>query len=192
MNSALRALDPHCALRLVDDTRGTGGCLQLALRTPDRQPSEVGLVEIPKKPKDYGHILPVELLSGDRPVDFQKSGMAAGLCLTMRNPSRPWNLDQLGAQIHYILRNPGKPPEAVDVVGKRLDTLFGLEVARWKRLNFYSKGAEFGAPGVHLLERVTAMSTSSTQEVGESSTIVAASWSASTCTSTFSMRMQPQ
>ncbi|MGK4008376.1 hypothetical protein WMF31_37535 [Sorangium sp. So ce1036] len=109
--------------------------------------------EIPKKTKDYGHILPVELLSGDRPVGFKARGVAAGLRQTMRNLSRLWNVDHLGAQIQQIVGNLGKAAEAIDVEEDRLEALLReLELAGLERFKFHFQGAEFEAPCVRLLK----------------------------------------
>lgn len=110
--------------------------------------------EIPKTPKDYGHILPVELLSGDRPVSFQAKSVAAGLRQTMHNLSRLWNVDHLGEHIEQILEDLRKPGGPVNVAEEdRLEALLReLEVAGWKRFEFHFQGAEFEAPCVRLLE----------------------------------------
>ena len=110
--------------------------------------------EIPKIPKDYGHILPVELLSEGRSVGFQAKGVAAELRQTMHNLSRLWNVDHLGAYVEQILEGLRKPIDTSDVVKvDRLETLLQeLEVAGWERFKFHFQGAEFEAPCVRLLE----------------------------------------
>ncbi|WP_437713010.1 restriction endonuclease [Sorangium sp. So ce448] len=109
--------------------------------------------DIPKKPKDYGHILPVALLSGDRPVGFKAKGVAAGLRQTMRNLSRLWNVDHLGAQIQQIVGNLGRSAETTDVEEDRLEALLReLELAGLERFKFHFQGAEFEAPCVRLLK----------------------------------------
>ncbi|MDC0750004.1 restriction endonuclease [Polyangium mundeleinium] len=110
--------------------------------------------QIPKAPKDYGHILPVELLSEERPVGFQAKGVAAGLRQTMRNLSRLWNIDHLGEHVEQILKGLEEPTgRGGDDEGDRLVALLGeLEVAGWERFKFHFQGAEFEAPCVRLLE----------------------------------------
>jgi restriction endonuclease len=110
--------------------------------------------EIPAKPKDYGHILPVELLWPDRPVSFHANGVAAGLRQTMRNMSRLWNVDHLGRGVEQILEELQTPPDpGVDGKEDRLDLLLReLELSAWKRFEHHFHGAEFEAPCVRLLE----------------------------------------
>lgn len=110
--------------------------------------------EIPSAPKDYGHILPVELLSADRPVGFQAKGVAAGLRQTMHNLSRLWNVDHLGAHVEQILGDLRRPGGLINVVEEdRLEALLReLEAAGWERFKFHFQGAEFEAPCVRLLE----------------------------------------
>jgi hypothetical protein len=110
--------------------------------------------EIPNAPKDYGHILPVELLSEDRPVGFHAKGVAAELRQTMHNLSRLWNVDHLGAHVEQILRDLRRPGGLINIVeGDRLEALLReLEAAGWERFKFHFQGAEFEAPCVRLLE----------------------------------------
>jgi hypothetical protein len=110
--------------------------------------------QIPKAPKDYGHVLPVELLSEDRPVGFQAKGVAAGLRQTMRNLSRLWNIDHLAEPVEQILKSLQEPTgPSGDDEGDRLEALLGeIEAAGWERFRFYFQGAEFEAPCVRLLE----------------------------------------
>ncbi len=110
--------------------------------------------EIPAKPKDYGHILPVELLSPTAPVSFTAKGVAAELRQTMRNMSRLWNIDHLGVPVESILQQLQLPGGTIGPVEEdRLDTLLReLEAAGWERFKFHFHGAKFEAPCVRLLE----------------------------------------
>ena len=110
--------------------------------------------EIPEQPRDYGHILAVELLSADHPVHFHEKNVAAGLRQTMRNMSRLWNVNHLGAPIEQILNELQKPEKQRR--GGETDKLEALlrklERHGWEQLEFYFQSAEFEAPCVRLLK----------------------------------------
>jgi hypothetical protein len=111
--------------------------------------------QIPEKPVDYGHILPVELISHETPVSFLANGVAAGLRQTMRNMSRLWNIDHLGADVNAIVKALAQPKKNGLSAGKldRLaDLLTSLEDHGWDRLKHHYQGAEFEAPCIRLLE----------------------------------------
>lgn len=112
--------------------------------------------EIPPEHGDYGHILPVELLSSDQPVSFQAQVVAAELRETMRNLSRLWNIDHLGPHVEQIVRTLGTP--AVIAGGAEIDRLEAvlrdLEHQAWEKLRFHYHGATFEEPCVRLLEAI--------------------------------------
>ena len=110
--------------------------------------------DIPGDPKDYGHVLPVELLSNEHPVAFQAHDVAAGLRETMHNLSRLWNIDHLGDHVDSILRSLSERGRILEDPGlDRLETILGaLERHGWTQFRFHFMGAEFEKPCVRLLE----------------------------------------
>ena len=112
--------------------------------------------EIPGSPVDYGHILPVELLSHDRPVSLHAKSVAAGLRQTMRNLSRLWNIDHLGQHVEQIVQRLGSPAEIADdaEVDRLESVLRALEQHGWEKLCFHFQGAEFEDPCIRLLEAI--------------------------------------
>jgi hypothetical protein len=112
--------------------------------------------DIAKKHDDYGHILPVELLSGDHPVSFYAEGVAAGLRQTMGVRSRLWNIDHLGAEVAHVVEGLGKPqpPRPGVPVDKLASLLAVLEKHGWQQLQHDFHGAEFEEPCVRLLEAI--------------------------------------
>lgn len=111
--------------------------------------------QIPSEQRDYGHILPVELVSGKTPVSFLATPVAAGLRQTMRNLSRLWNIDHLGAEVDVIVNALGLA-RGKALAGSKLDRLGDmltvLEDHGWEQLKHHYHGAEFEAPCVRLLE----------------------------------------
>lgn len=110
--------------------------------------------QIPQDPRDYGHILPVEVLSGDHPVSFQAGVVAAGLRETMRNRSRLWNVDHLGQHVVQIVSSLGQAALTGPKVDRLELVLQALEHEAWERLKFHFHGAEFEEPCVRLLEAI--------------------------------------
>lgn len=110
--------------------------------------------EIPESPKDYGHILPIELISKSNPVHFQAKSVAAGLRQTMRNLSRLWNIDHLGEHVEQILEHLAAPQSQSNTaeVDRLESVLIELEAAGWKQFQFHFQGAEFEEPCIRLLE----------------------------------------
>jgi hypothetical protein len=108
---------------------------------------------IPESPRDYGHVLPVELLSRHRAINPHEPAVSASLRQTMKAQQRLWNIDDLGADVERVLRELEKgaaPPEPVE---DRLEVLLGeLETAGWERLRFHFQAAEFEPPCIRLLE----------------------------------------
>lgn len=109
--------------------------------------------EIPAGPGDYGHVLPVELLSGTHPVGFQARIVAAGLRQTMGVRSRLWSVDHLGNHVEQIVKSlkQGHPPNG-GPADRLEDVLLALERHGWEKLLFHFQGAEFEKPCVRLLE----------------------------------------
>ncbi len=103
---------------------------------------------------DYGHVLPVELMTTpDRPVSPYEEGVAAGLRQTMRVPSRMWNIDALGPEVEALLDLVQSGAEPVPMAANRLPKV--LESARqaaWAEILRQFHGAEFERPCVLLLE----------------------------------------
>lgn len=108
---------------------------------------------IPAKLKDYGHILPVELLSRRRPINPHEPAVSASLRRTVKTRLRLWNIDDLGPNVESIRREldkEGPPPEPVE---DRLDVLLrALEDTGWAKLDFHFQGTEFEKPCVRLLQ----------------------------------------
>jgi Restriction endonuclease len=102
---------------------------------------------------DYGHVLPVELISR-RPINPLEDGVSARLRQTMRVLSRMWNIDGLSADVEELAEVVGTeaaepPPPALDRLPKVLAT---IEAATWEALQKQFHGAEFERPCVLLLE----------------------------------------
>ena len=103
---------------------------------------------------DYGHVLPVDLLtSAERPIDPYEQHVAAGLRQTMRNLSRMWNIDALGGEVESLLQvvRSGAPP--VPAAANRLPyVLTSAEKAAWSEIIRQFHGSEFERPCILLLE----------------------------------------
>ena len=56
---------------------------------------------------DYGHIRPVELLTGEHPIDAGTDEVSDALRWAMRNRIRMWSLDEHGEEIDRLVR--GRP-----------------------------------------------------------------------------------
>lgn len=108
--------------------------------------------DIPATHGDYGHIVPVELLTARRPVNPYERAVSAKLRQTMRCQLRLWNIDTLGPEVEQIARaiQAGEPG---DSVAERLpEVLCSLEVAVWEALQYHYHGAEFEEPCLMLLK----------------------------------------
>jgi hypothetical protein len=112
------------------------------------RPVELNSYDMP----DYGHILPVEMMSA-RPIHPFEEAVSARLRQTMRNMSRMWNIDGLGPNVEELAeacsRGEVAPPPSVDRLPKVLSV---VEVATWEALQKQFHGAEFERPCVLLLE----------------------------------------
>ncbi len=101
---------------------------------------------------DYGHILPVEVVSA-RPIHPLEESVSARLRQTMGNHGRMWNIDSLAAdvmELAAIAADGGSPPTpSVDRLPK---VLSAVEAATWEALQKQFHGAEFERPCVLLLE----------------------------------------
>jgi len=111
-------------------------------------PTELNSYDMP----DYGHILPIEMVS-TRPIHPFEDAVSARLRQTMRNMSRMWNIDALGPDVDELAEacshGAVAPPPAVDRLPK---VLSAVEVATWEALQKQFHGAEFERPCVLLLE----------------------------------------
>lgn len=111
-------------------------------------PSELNSYEMP----DYGHILPIEVVSA-RPIHPFEDAVSARLRQTMRNMSRMWNIDALGPDVDELAEACSQgvvaPPPSVDRLPK---VLSAVELATWDALQKQFHGAEFERPCVLLLE----------------------------------------
>lgn len=103
---------------------------------------------------DYGHVLPVELLtSEERPISPYEEGVAAGLRQTMRVLSRMWNIDALGAEVEGLLELVRSGTTPVPAAANRLPhVLTSAEAAAWEEIVRQFHGAEFERPCILLLE----------------------------------------
>jgi hypothetical protein len=111
-------------------------------------PTELNSYDMP----DYGHILPVEMVS-TRPIHPFEDAVSARLRQTMRVLSRMWNIDSLGADVDELVEACSQgavaPPPSVDRLPK---VLSAVEAATWEALQKQFHGAEFERPCVLLLE----------------------------------------
>lgn len=108
--------------------------------------------EIAESERDYGHILPVELLTARRPVNPYEEAVSARLRQTMRTRIRLWNIDQLGPEVEAVVAavQSGRPADAAT---ERLPMVVSdLEGAAWASIQRQYQGAEFERPCVMLLE----------------------------------------
>ncbi|HEY3411686.1 MAG TPA: restriction endonuclease [Armatimonadota bacterium] len=102
---------------------------------------------------DFGHILPVELVS-KRPINPFEDAASARLRQTMHVLSRMWNIDSLAADVEELVEAAGtvlaEPPlTSLDRLPK---VLSAIEAAAWEALQKQFHGAEFERPCVLLLE----------------------------------------
>jgi hypothetical protein len=124
---------------------------------------------------DFGHILPVELIS-TRPISPLEDAVSARLRQTMRVQSRMWNIDSLAMDVEELVAavatGTAKPlpaaldqplevqpvvepfrPVPVSAALDRLPRVFSaVEAATWEALQKQFHGAEFERPCVLLLE----------------------------------------
>jgi hypothetical protein len=111
-------------------------------------PTELNSYDMP----DYGHILPIEMVS-TCPIHPFEDAVSARLRQTMRNMSRMWNIDALGPDVDELAEACSQgavaPPPAVDRLPK---VLSAVEAATWEALQKQFHGAEFERPCVLLLE----------------------------------------
>jgi hypothetical protein len=103
---------------------------------------------------DYGHVVPVELLTTqERPVSPYEEGVAAGLRQSMRVMSRMWNIDSLGPEVEALLELVQSGAAPVPMATNRLPSVLGsARAAAWNEIVRQFHGAEFERPCVLLLE----------------------------------------
>ena len=108
--------------------------------------------DLPQKPQDFGHLIPVELLSVARPVDPLEEAVSARLRGTMRSQSRLWNIDYLSEDVTQVvsaLSQPARRPKLLE----RLENIRNDAAKTLKdSLVFHFRGAEFEPPCGALLE----------------------------------------
>jgi len=124
--------------------------------------------EIDPSHEDYGHILPVELLTKERPVHPDEEAVPAGLRRTMRNQGRLWNIDRLADDVERVLA-ANEAEARIPVLDQRLgDMLDDLRAKHWERLKHHFGGAEFEKPCLRLLDAMydDVEHTAGTQEQG--------------------------
>jgi len=110
--------------------------------------------EIAAEKEDFGHVLPVEIVSKERPVNPYEEAVSARLRQTMRNQSRMWNIDGLSSEVDELLKalERGVPS---DTLAERLPAILeGLKDAAWNALVHHYHGSEFERPCVLLLNEL--------------------------------------
>jgi hypothetical protein len=108
--------------------------------------------EISESQGDYGHILPVELLTKNRAVNPYEGAVSARLRQTMRTRIRLWNINSLEAEVQKVLDaiQAGDPG---DSLAKHLpQVLKDLQRTAWEALGHHYQGPEFEEPCVMLLK----------------------------------------
>lgn len=124
---------------------------------------------------DFGHVLPVELIS-KRPLNPFEDAVSARLRQTMHGLSRMWNIDSLAPDVEELIQGAGAAParQPLPALGQaptlqvapepmrptqhsaamdRLPRVFSaVEAATWEALQKQFHGAEFERPCVLLLE----------------------------------------
>jgi hypothetical protein len=136
------ALLPH------QPSHGSWSLVRVAGSYRWEHPTEPNSFDFP----DYGHILPVELVSM-RPIHPFEDAVSARLRQTMRVLSRMWNIDSLGPDVEELAEACSQgtvaPPPSVDRLPR---VLSAVEAATWEALQKQFHGAEFERPCVLLLE----------------------------------------
>ena len=115
------------------------------------------ILHIPPEGKDFGHILEVELINRDQPIDPMCAAVAAPLRETARNRSRMWNVDHLEEQVRRLVEavKRGDDVSQPEPVTEKLASIHKLAAAAIKD-GLWDKfqGVEFEKPVKMLLDRI--------------------------------------
>ena len=110
-----------------------------------------------EKDEAFGHILEVELLNRDRPINPRCAAVDARLRETARTTLRMWNVDHLAEQVHRLVdaiergddvSQPEPVTEKLAIIHNRAATV--IEDGLWEKF----QGVEFEKPVKMLLDRI--------------------------------------
>ena len=110
-----------------------------------------------EKDESFGHILKVELLNRDQPINPRCAAVAAPLRETARTKLRMWNVDRLAEQVRRLVEavkrgDDVSQPETVTEKLASIHELAATSIEEGLRDRF--EGAEFEKPVKMLLDRI--------------------------------------
>lgn len=112
-------------------------------------------------PADYGHVVPVApVRRADGKVavfDPDNAHVDARLRATMRNLSRMWSIDALGAAVEKLVAaaEGGVDTAAIQPAAEKLDSIFtAMRAAAWREVQARYHGAQFEQLVQRLFERI--------------------------------------
>ena len=115
------------------------------------------ILHIPPEVRDFGHILKVELINRDQPINPRCAAVAAPLRETARTRLRMWNVDRLAEQVRRLVEavkrgDDVSQPEPVTEKLASIHELAATAIEEGLRDRF--EGAEFEKPVKMLLDRI--------------------------------------
>ena len=113
--------------------------------------------EIHPEAKDFGHILKVELINRDQPINPKCAAVAAGLRGSARNMFPMWNVDHLAEQIRRLVEaiERGDNVSQPETTTEKLASIYKLAAKSIEdELREKFRGAEFEKPVKMLLDRI--------------------------------------
>ena len=115
------------------------------------------ILHIPPDVRDFGHILKVELINPDRPINPKCAAVAAGLRESARNLLPMWNVDHLAEQVRRLIDaiERGNDVSQPETETERLASIYRLAATAIEDgLRERFEGAEFEKPVKMLLDRI--------------------------------------
>jgi len=110
---------------------------------------------VPDGATDFGHCLPVELISRRRPVQPNEPASSAPLRKAMKARQRLWNVDGFRTEVLALaeaVQRPGAAPSPV--TAPLVEVLRAARTGAWEGLRKHFEGSSFEKPCVQLLEAI--------------------------------------
>ena len=110
--------------------------------------------EIDQDQQDFGHTLPVELLTKERPVNPYEEAVSAKLRQTMRCQSRLWNIDYLKPEVDHVIGEIENGATSQSIADRIPAIYTKLEKTAWEEIQHHYHGSEIEKPCVILLQAI--------------------------------------